>query len=44
MEPKQRIMTIRLLNKMAKHPEYTVRIGIEGSMIRSQTNQSNRSN
>ena len=34
MNPKLRIMTIRLMKKMVEHPGYAAWIGIEGSMTR----------
>lgn len=43
MYPKLRIMTIRLMEKMAEHPGYAAWIGIEGSMTRNQPDQSERS-
>ena len=43
MNPKQRIMTIRLMEKMVEHPGYAAWIGIEGSMIRNRPDQSERS-
>ena len=43
MNPKLRIMTIRLMEKMAEHPGYAEWIGIEGSMTRTQPDQSERS-
>ena len=36
MNPKPRIMTIRLMNKMAEHPGYAASIGIAGCMIRNR--------
>ncbi len=32
MEPKLRLMVIRLLNQTDGHPEYTARLGIEVSL------------
>ena len=43
MNPKLRIMTIRLMEKMAEHPGYAEWIGIEGSMPRTRPDQSERS-
>ena len=43
MNPKLRIMTIRLMEKMAEHPGYAEWIGIEGSMTRNRPDQSERS-
>ena len=43
MNPKLRIMTIRLMNKMTEHPGYAAAIGIEGSMTRKRPDQSERS-
>ena len=43
MNPKLRIMTIRLMEKMAEHPGYAAWIGIEGGMIRNRPGQSERS-
>lgn len=43
MNPKLRIMTIRLMKKMVEHPGYAAWIGIEGSMIRNRPDQSERS-
>ena len=43
MNPKLRIMTILLLEKMAEHPGYAAWIGVEGSMTRNRTDQSERS-
>ena len=43
MNPKLRIMTIRLIEKMAEHPGYAEWIGIEGSMTRTRPDQSERS-
>ena len=43
MNPKLRIMTIRLMKKMVKHPGYAAWIGIEGSMTRNRPDQSERS-
>ena len=43
MYPKLRIMTIRLLNKMAEQPDYAVWIGMEGSMDKARPDQSERS-
>ena len=42
MNPKLRIMAIRLLNKMAEHPGYAASVGIEGNMIKSRPDQSER--
>ena len=36
MNPKLRIMTIRLMEKMAEHPGYAAWIGIEGYMTKSR--------
>ena len=43
MNPKLRIMTIRLMEKMAEHPGYAEWIGIEGSMTRTRPDQTERS-
>ena len=43
MNPKLRIMTIRLMEKMAEHPGYAEWIGLEGSMTRTRPDQSERS-
>ena len=43
MNPKLRIMTIRLMKKMADHSGYAAWIGIEGSMTRNRPDQSERS-
>ncbi len=43
MNPKLRIMTIRLMNKMAEHPGYAASVGIDGNMIRNRPDQSERS-
>ena len=43
MNPKLRIMTIRLMNKMAEQPGYAAAVGIEGKMIRHRPDQSERS-
>lgn len=43
MNPKLRIMTIRLMEKMAEHPGYAAWIGIEGSMSRNRPDQGERS-
>ena len=43
MNPKLRIMTIRLMEKMAEHPGYAASIGIAGCMIRNLPDQSERS-
>ena len=43
MNPKLRIMTIRLMEKMAEHPGYAALVGIEGSMTRNRPDQSERS-
>ena len=43
MNPKLRIMTIRLMEKMAEHPGYAAWIGIEGNMTKNRPDQSERS-
>mgnify|MGYP007008492975 CR=1 FL=1 len=43
MNLKLRIMTIRLMEKIAKHPRYAAWIGIEGSTTRNRPDQSERS-
>lgn len=43
MNPKLRIMTIRLMEKMAEHPGYAARIGIDGCMTQNHPDQSERS-
>ena len=43
MNPKLRIMTIRLMEKMAEHTGYAAWIGIEGSISRNRPDQSERS-
>ena len=43
MNPKLRIMTIRLMNKMAEQPRYAAAVGIEGNMTRNRPDQSERS-
>lgn len=43
MEPKLRIMTIRLMEKMAEHPGYAAWTCIEGSVTGNRLNQSERS-
>ena len=43
MNPKLRIMTIHLMEKMAEHPGYAAWIGIEGYMTKSRPDQSERS-
>ena len=40
MNPKLRILTIRLLHKMAEHPEYAAWVGVEGSLTRKQLQSS----
>lgn len=44
MEPKLRILTIRLMNQMGKRPGYAARIGIEGTMTKRRPAQSERAN
>lgn len=43
MDPKLRIMTIRLINKVEEHPQYAASVGIEGYIKRNQPDQSERS-
>ena len=43
MNPKMRIMTIRLMEKMAVNTVYAAWIGIEGYMTKSRPDQSERS-
>lgn len=43
MDPKLRIMTIRLINKVAEHPKYAASVGVEGYVKRNQGDQSERS-
>ena len=43
MNPKLRIMTIRLMEKMAGNPGYAAWIDIEGYMTKSRPDQSERS-
>lgn len=42
MEPKLRIMTIRLLSKMEAQPRYAAQLGISGAMAKIHQNQSER--
>ena len=43
MNPKLRLMTIRLMEKMAERPGYAAWIGIEGHMTKRRPDQSERS-
>ena len=43
MNPKLRIMTIRLMEKMAERPGYAAWIGVEGCMTQKRPDQSERS-
>ena len=43
MNPKLRILTIRLLHKMAEHPGYAALVGVEGSLTRKQLKSSEQS-
>ena len=43
MNPKLRIMAIRLMKKMAEHPGYAALVGIDGRMTRNRPDQSERS-
>ena len=43
MNPKLRIMTIRLMEKMAENPGNAAWIGIEGYVTKSRPDQSERS-
>ena len=43
MNPKLRIMTIRLMEKMAERPGYAAWIGVEGCMTKKRPDQSERS-
>ena len=42
MEPKLRIMTIRLLSKMEARPGYAAQLGISGTTTKVHQNQSER--
>ena len=43
MNPKLRIMTIRLLNRMAEYPVYAASVGITGNTVKNRPDQSERS-
>ena len=43
MNPKLRIMALRLMKKMAEHPGYAASIGIDGRMTRNRPDRSERS-
>ena len=43
MNPKLRIMTIRLMNKLAEYPVYAVSVGITGNTAKNRPDQSERS-
>ena len=42
MNPKLRMMAIRLLNKLAENPGYAASVGIEGNMMKKRPDQGER--